>query len=147
MAELNERAVSIGPNEVFRFALEIAALVALGYAGWNLLDDTLVSVVLAVALPLAGAVAWGVFRVDGDPKLAPVPVPGLVRLCIEVDFFAAAVVLLAVVGQFATAVTLAALVGVHYAWGYRRVRWLIRHPGRLPAMRDGITPEREAREG
>lgn len=131
--------VEVGPNEVLRFALEVAALVAFGYAGWNLVDGALASTVLAAALPLVAAAVWGVFRVDGDPKLAPVPVPGLVRLCIETDFFAAAVILLAVVGAWAAAGVLAALVVLHYAWGWRRVRWLIAHPGRLPALRGETT--------
>ena len=129
--------VVVGPNEVLRFLLEMAALFALGYAGWNLVDDALVSVVLATALPLLGATVWGVFRVDGDPKVAPIPVPGVVRLCIEVDVFTSAVVLLAVVGQAVAAGILAALVVGHYVWGHRRVRWLVRHPGRLPEMREG----------
>ena len=129
--------VVVGPNEVLRFLLEMAALFALGYAGWNLVDDALVSVVLATALPLLGATVWGVFRVDGDPKVAPIPVPGVVRLCIEVDVFTSAVVLLAVVGQAVAAGILAALVVGHYVWGHRRVRWLVRPPGRLPEMREG----------
>ena len=129
--------VAVGPNEVLRFILEMVALFVLGYAGWNLVDDALVSVVLATALPLLGATVWGVFRVDGDPKVAPVPVPGVVRLCIEVDIFTTAVVLLAVVGQAVAAGILAVLVVGHYAWGHQRVRWLVRHPGRLPEMREG----------
>lgn len=127
--------VTVGPNEVLRFGLEIAALFALGHAGWNLVDDGPVRVVLATALPLLGATAWGVFRVDGDPKVAPVPVPGIVRLCLEFDFFATAVVLLVVVGEVVAAGILGGLVVAHYAWGYRRVRWLMGHPGRVAEMR------------
>lgn len=130
-------APAVGPNEVLRFALEVAALVALGYAGWNLVEDTLVSIALVVALPLVAAAIWGTFRVDGDPKLAPIPVPGVIRLCIEADFFTAAVVLLAAAGAWTAAGILGALVVLHYAWGYRRIRWLIRHPGRLPELRGG----------
>ncbi len=129
--------VAVGPNEVLRLVLEVAALVALGYAGWNLVDDALGRVALAVLLPLFAAGIWGVFRVDDDPKVAPVPVPGIVRLCIEFDFFAAAVVLLVVVGQVVGAVILGGLVLGHYAWGYRRVLWLVRHPGRVASMRGG----------
>lgn len=147
----NASEVEIGPNEVLRLVLEIAALVALGYAGWNLVEDTLVSIVLAFALPMLAAAVWGTLRVDGDPagKLAPVPVPGLVRLCIEVDFFAAAVILLAVVGQLIAAAILGGLVVFHYLWGYRRVQWLVRHPGRLPELRAGHTsrPARRMRGG
>jgi len=129
-------AASVGPNEVLRFALEVAALVALGYAGWNLVEDPLGRVGLAILLPLFAAGIWGVFRVDGDPKVAPMPVPGIVRLSIEFDYFAA-VVLLVVVGQVVGAVILGVLVLGHYAWGYRRVLWLLRHPGRVASMRGG----------
>jgi len=131
--------VHVGPNEVLRFALEIAALVALGYAGLNLVDDALVGAVLGVALPLTGAVLWGVFRVDGDPKVAPVPVPGVVRLCLEFDFFAAAVLLLGAVGALVPAAVLGGLVVLHYAWGWRRIVWLRHHPGRLASMREPST--------
>jgi len=129
--------VVVGPNEVLRFALEVAALVALGYAGWNLVDDPLGRLGLAILLPLFAAGVWAVFRVDGDPKVAPIPVPGIVRLCIEFDFFAAAMVLLVVVGQVVGAVILGGVVLGHYAWGYRRVLWLLRHPGRVASMRSG----------
>lgn len=133
----------VGPNEALRFLLEVAALVALGYAGWSLVEDTLASVVLAVALPLVAAAVWGIFRVDGDPNLAPVPVHGLVRLSIEVDFFAVAVIMLALVGAWTAAGILAALVVLHYAWGWRRVRWLINHPGRLPELRGETGSDRD----
>lgn len=140
--------VQIGPNEVLRLLLEVAALGAIGYAGWNLVENTLVSVVLVVALPFVAAAVWGLLRVDGDPagKVAPIPVLGLIRLCIEVDFFAAAVILLAVVGQVIAAAILGALVMLHYLWGYRRVQWLVRHPGRLPEMRE-MRATRATREG
>lgn len=130
----------VGPNEVLRFALEIAALVAFGYAGWALPANALLSITLAVALPLLAAATWATFRVDGDPKLAPVPVPGLVRLCLEVDFFTAAVILLALAGAWTAAGLLAALTLLHYLWGHRRTRWLIRHPGRLDHLRTRLRP-------
>jgi hypothetical protein len=43
-----------------RFALEIAALVALGYWGFDGHDGVL-SVVLGVGAPLVAAVTWGTF--------------------------------------------------------------------------------------
>ena len=130
-------AASIGPNEVLCFLLELAALGALGYAGWSLVEDDLVRALLAAAFPLVGAMVWGVFRVDGDPKVAPVPVPGVARLAIEVAFFGAAVAGLAVVGATVASAILAGLVVLHYAWGYHRITWLLRHPGRLPELREG----------
>ncbi len=87
---------------------------------------------LGIACVAVSAAAWGIFRVDGDPRPAPIPVPGMVRLTIEALFFASAVVALSLAGEDRLGGVLAAMVVVHYVWGHRRVRWLVRHPGRLP---------------
>ncbi|MDA0815005.1 MAG: YrdB family protein [Chloroflexi bacterium] len=123
---------AVGPNDVLRFGLEIAALVALGYGGWIVGGGGVTGTGLAVALTAVPAAVWGVFRVDGDPRPAPIPVPGVVRLTIEALFFGSAVAALLLVGENRLGGVLTALVVAHYAWGHRRVRWLIRHPGRLP---------------
>ena len=119
----------LGPNEVLRFVLEIAALVALGIWGWNAFDGPL-NVVAAIGVPLAAAAVWGAFRVPNDPGPAPVAVPGPVRLVIELCFFAVAVVLLYAAGQQLPALVLGGLVVLHYAIGYRRIEWLLRGGGR-----------------
>ena len=83
-------------NLVFRFVLEIAALVALGIGTFNLASGVL-AWFLALLVPFLGAVVWGVFAVPGDESRsgqAPVPVPGAVRLIIELAFFGLAVLLL-----------------------------------------------------
>jgi hypothetical protein len=121
--------VSITPNDVLRFLLEVAALSALGYSGWTIAGGGAAGAVVAILVPVVAAVAWGVFRVDGDPRPAPVPVPGIVRLAIEAIFFGAAIALLAVAGQLEVATVLGAVTAVHYALAHRRVSWLIRHPG------------------
>jgi hypothetical protein len=52
-------AVVRGGNLALRFLLEVAALAALGYAGWVLGPSTAVSVVLVVVLPaLTGQGVW-----------------------------------------------------------------------------------------
>ncbi|HVM31346.1 MAG TPA: YrdB family protein [Candidatus Limnocylindrales bacterium] len=119
----------LGPNEVLRFLLEIAALVAMGIWGWNAFEPPL-NVLAAVGVPLAAAIIWGTFRVPDDPGRAAVPVPGPVRLAIELAFFAAAVVLLHAAGQENAALAMAGLIVLHYALGYQRVEWLLRGGGR-----------------
>ncbi len=69
-----------------RFGAELGMLVALGWSGWSLAGEPLaVSVVLAAALPLAAAAAWGRWVA---PKAAHrLPDPG--RLAVEVALFSA----------------------------------------------------------
>jgi hypothetical protein len=61
-----------------RFLAELGLLAALAWAGWHLLDSTLGSLLLAVLLPAAAAVVWGLWvaprahRRLGDPWRAVV---------------------------------------------------------------------------
>jgi hypothetical protein len=72
-------------NLILRFLLELAALVGfatlawLSVSGWWRFVVALLVVLIAMAL-------WGVFAVPDDPSRsgnAPVPVPGAVRLVLE----------------------------------------------------------------
>ena len=87
-----------------RFLLELCALAALGYWGWQIGNTLLLKVVAGIGAPLAAAVVWGLFV---SPK-ASLAVPGAVRLIIEVAFFALAVLSLFAAGQTSLALTLAA---------------------------------------
>jgi Protein of unknown function (DUF2568) len=105
-----------------RFALEIAALVALGYWGFETGDGVL-GVVLGLGAPLVAAVVWGTFV---SPR-ASVKLPEPLRLAVELLFFAAATIALADAGKSGLAVAYAAVVLAHivlmYALGaYRRER-------------------------
>jgi hypothetical protein len=111
-------------NLVLRFVLELAALAAAGYwgsthgsGGWRW--------AWAIGLPLVMAAVWGTFRVNGDPKEAPVAVPGIVRLALELAFFGGAVTLLAAAGQSRPAVIFGAVIAAHYAISYDRIAWLL----------------------
>ena len=76
-------------NLVIRFILEMMALFAMGYWGWQQRED-LVRYLLAVLVPLVAASLWGLFAVPGDASRsgsAPVAVSGAVRLVVEVAFF------------------------------------------------------------
>ncbi|AZO57571.1 MAG: DUF2568 domain-containing protein [Mesorhizobium sp.] len=115
-------------NLTLRFLLELAALLGLGMAGWSLSDGAW-RWVLAIALPLAAAAAWGTFAVLNDPSRsgrAPVPVPGAVRLALEfvVLFGGAAGFHLA--GHAATGIIMAVLIVISYAFSLDRLAWLVR---------------------
>lgn len=124
---------------VVRLLLELAALVALGYAMWLLLPGLRWSAPFGV--PLLAATAWGMFAVPGDPSrsgAAPVPVPRPVRLLVEwaVLFGAAA---LAAAGEVTAALAFAGVLVVYHLCAYDRVLWLLGL--REEAGRSGLSPE------
>jgi ABC-type uncharacterized transport system permease subunit len=124
--------VSLHPlNLAVRFFMEIAALVALGYWGFSRHDGTW-QFLLGLGLPLLAAAAWGIFAVPGDRSRsgdAPVPVPGVVRLLLELAFFGAAAWALYDAGRPVLALILAAVAAVHYALSYDRIGRLLRYRG------------------
>ena len=85
-------------NAALRFFLELAALVAMGYWGWTQ-HVGVARWLWALGLPLVASAVWAVFRIPGDPGTPVVPVPGLVRLLVEIVFFGGAVWLLAQAGR------------------------------------------------
>lgn len=111
-------------NLTLRFVLELIGLWAFGYFGWTQFDGVWRGVV-GFGLPLLMAVIWGTFRVPNDPKHAPVPVLGKIRLLIEVCFFGLAGMLWSLAGQQTSALIFIIVVIVHYALSYDRVGWLL----------------------
>ncbi|RLT40174.1 MAG: DUF2568 domain-containing protein [Chloroflexi bacterium] len=115
-------------NLTVRLFLELFALFALGRWGW-MQGDGWLRYPFVLGIPLLAALLWGTFAVRGDPSRsgkAPIPVPGVVRLLLELIFFA-----LATGALFATqAATLGWILGVavcvHYALSYDRIHWLLR---------------------
>lgn len=112
-------------NLLLRFILELLGLAAMAYWRWNG-HDGILRVLLAVGVPLFAAVMWGTFRLPNDPGKAPRPVPGWVRLLLEMVFFGSAVVLLTAVGKTDWATVLGVVVLGHYALSYDRVMKMIR---------------------
>ena len=115
-------------NAAFRFALEVAALVAAGVWGWTRVEGW-PRYVLAVGVPLAMACAWGLFNVPGDPSRsgrAPVRVPGAIRLLLELVVLGFGGYAVATTWHLAAGVTFAGLVLVHYVLSRDRVAWLLR---------------------
>ena len=115
-----------------RFCLELAALVAWGLAGWELTGDAFggwLRWLVALVLVSAAAGAWGTFRVDGDSggeaKEAPVRVPGVVRLLLELVVLLGGAVAVTWAGVTVFGVVLGLLVVFHYATTMRRTTWLL----------------------
>jgi len=83
--------VLVPANLALRFALELAALAAVAWCGWELGGTTAARLALAVLFPLAVAFVWGTFVA---PK-ARVKVSRPVWLAIQIALFVVAAVALA----------------------------------------------------
>jgi len=126
---MNPKSLSLNPvNLTIRFLLELAMFAALAYWGWNQ-HEGIARGLLGAGLPLGAAALWGVFRVPNDPGKAPVAVPGIVRLGLELALFAAAVILLADAGQPTAAAILGVVTIVHYIVSIDRIRWMLAYKG------------------
>lgn len=112
-------------NLAFRFILELAALVAMGYWGWQTGQGWL-RWLLMLGAPLVAAMLWGIFRVEHDPGHAPVRVPGWTRLALELAFFGFAVWGLNQAGASTASWLLGLAVAGHYVISYDRLLWLLR---------------------
>lgn len=111
-----------GWNLVVRFILEVACLVGIGVAGWQ------VAPVLGIAGSVVAAAMWGVFAVPDDPSRsgkAPVPVHGWLRLLIELAVFLGGAAAWLVAGHAAVALPLVVLLAVHHLAALPRLRWLV----------------------
>jgi cytochrome b len=100
------------PNLALRFLLELSALAALGYWGAHLGAGLPLRIGLALAAPLAAALAWGAVV---SPK-ARVRATAPTRLATELAIFGAAGWALAAAGQPRWATAFGAAVGVHELW-------------------------------
>jgi len=115
-------------NLAARFLLELSALLAIGFWGWRQSTGSF-RFVLAIGIPLIAAVLWGTFAVPDDPSRsgkAPVPVPGIVRLVLELAFFAFATWALYNAGATQLSWLLGGVTLIHYGLSYDRLWWLIR---------------------
>jgi hypothetical protein len=115
-------------NLAIRFLLELSALVTMGVWGWRQGQGWL-RVVLALGIPLIAAVIWGTFAVPNDPSrsgAAPIAVPGMLRLAIELAFLIFATWALYDLGVTTLSWTLGVIVALHYIASYDRILRLIR---------------------
>jgi len=115
-------------NLAVRFMLEMSALISMGVWGWHQSDDWY-RYILSFGIPLVAASIWGIFAVPGDPSRsgsAPVAVPGILRLIIELAFFAFAVWAIYNLEYPRLCWILALIITIHYLISYDRILWLIR---------------------
>jgi hypothetical protein len=115
-------------NLTGRFLLELCALASAGYWGWTRSTGPL-RFLFALGVPVLLALVWGIFAVPDDRSRsgrAPVPIPGVARLVLELAVFAFAAWALYVAGRPALALILVTLVAAHYAVSYDRIAWLLK---------------------
>ncbi len=97
-------------NDVFRFSLEIAMLVALSYSGFALGAGAW-GFVLGVGLPILAATIWGVALAPKSERQVSDPA----RLAFELLLFGAAAAALIAAGQAVLGIALGLLVLAHLA--------------------------------
>jgi len=106
-----------GANLALRFLLELCALGALGYWGFKTGNATIAKIALGVGAPLVAAVVWGAFV---SPQ-APVQLPGLMVLVLQVLVFGSAAAALVATGHRTLALVFVVLAVSNailmYAWG------------------------------
>lgn len=116
-------------NLAFRFILELMALTSFGLWGWKLTTANS-RYLYVILIPLVAAVVWGVFNVPGDPSRsgeAPIIIPGLLRLVLELAIFFLASVALYHMGHHNYWWIFAGLVILHYLLSIDRISWLLAH--------------------
>lgn len=92
------------------------------FEGWQ-------GTVFALLIPFVIAVMWGAFAVPDDPSrsgTATVPIPGVLRLLLELMFFFFAVWCLYDLGYSLLWRVFGLLVALHYFMSADRVKWLIK---------------------
>jgi hypothetical protein len=119
---------ALPPHQVvLRLLIEIAALVCWGVVGWNIGSGPM-RWVLALLLPILAAIIWVSFRVPGDQSAsgeAPVSVPGIVRLFVELDILLGSAIFAILLGADVLGSIVFIAVCVHYLLTIPRVRWLL----------------------
>jgi hypothetical protein len=116
-------------NLALRFILELIALFSMGYWGWTQ-HDGVSRFLWMIGLPLIAAILWGTFAVPDDPSRsgqAPVPVPGILRLLLELAIFALGVWCLFSAGLPTYGMILGIVVILHYLASYDRIIWLLKN--------------------
>lgn len=110
-----------------RFLLELGAWAAIGLYAASFGSGATRYIFCSGAI-LVVVVLWGTFAVKGDPSRsgrAPVPVPGVVRLALELLVFGAGAAALALLHAWIWLALFAAAFFVHHAGAGPRIKWLL----------------------
>jgi hypothetical protein len=113
-------------NLAVRFLLEITMLITFACWGWQSATGW-IRYAAAPGIPLLAAILWGVFRIQNDPKPAPVAIPGIARLLLEWTLFGLTVLALFSMGQFLAGIVIAVVVKLHYIFSYDRTWAMLRN--------------------
>jgi len=116
-------------NLAVRFILELVGFAIMGVWGWKL-GNGWSQYFFAILLPIIAASLWGVFAVPNDPSrsgAAPIITPGIIRLILELVFFAFATWLFFNLGYKWLSLVYGISVIVHYGISYDRIIWLLKH--------------------
>lgn len=111
-------------NLILRVLLEIILLFIFGLWGWHLQLWSL-RIAGALLVPIVGAAVWAVFRVEGDPGKAIVPISGYARLLLECTLFAAACAMLYELQLIRFAMIFSCAGLFHYVLSFDRIVWLL----------------------
>jgi hypothetical protein len=115
-------------NLGLRFILELVALYAFGFWGW-VQHEGFMRYLLVAGLPLLAATLWGTFRIPEDASAngkAPVPVPGWVRLLLEIIFFSFATFCFFDAGATTAGYIFGSISLLHYIISYDRIIWMLK---------------------
>lgn len=118
-----------GYQLAIRFGLEVGALLAIG--GWarRAAGQGMAGWAAALGLPIVTTLLWVTFAVKGDPSRsgnAPVPVPGWLRLTLELAVFGAGALALAALGRWTWFAVFVGALLLHHAMTTGRLAWLLR---------------------
>ncbi|MDJ0637964.1 MAG: DUF2568 domain-containing protein [Paracoccaceae bacterium] len=116
-------------NLALRLLLEVAALGGFTTLVWNL-SAGYWKVFAAIAVVIAIGAIWAIFAVPDDPSRsgkAPVPVPGALRLVLELAILFGGAWAFHASGFSWTGLALGFLVNVHYLLWTDRIVWLLQN--------------------
>jgi hypothetical protein len=105
----------------------MSALISVGLWGWHQSDEWF-QFLLAIGIPVILSIIWGVFAVPNDPSRsgrAPVITPGIIRLILELGFFAFATWALYDMKLKQMSLIFGVIVALHYIVSYDRIIWLV----------------------
>ena len=83
----------------------------------------------ALGTPILLAIIWGTFAVPNDPSrsgAAPVPIPGPVRLILELAIFGFGTFALYEINHSALSLVLGSAILIHYGLSHDRILWLLK---------------------
>lgn len=119
----------IGIPDVLMFLLELAMWGSFFWIGWKL-GDGITRWLFAAVLGVGAILIWAFFR---SPEISPngsrgiIPIPGPVRLVIEIGLFFLAGIGLWHTGYRWAAETLWTFAALIYILSWSRIRWLLAH--------------------